>query len=96
MTRKNLRIHEVIEICGVDEKFVLLLEKEEVIRPIIQRKQKMYPLDQVDRVRVAHVLYREMQVNLEGVEVALHMREQMIAMQRAFEKTILELRKQTK
>jgi len=96
VTRKYLRIQEVIEICGVDEKFVLLLEKEEVIRPIIQRKQKMYPLDQVDRVRVAHVLYREMQVNLEGVEVALHMREQMIEMQRAFEKTVRELRKRLK
>ena len=96
MARKYLRIHEVVEVCGVDEKFVLLLEEEKVIQPVVQRKQKRYPLDQVDRVRVAHVLHREMQVNLEGVEVALHMREQMIAMQRAFEKTILELRKQTK
>ena len=96
MGRKYLRIHEVVEVCGADEKFVLLLEKEKVIEPVVQRKQKRYPLDQVDRVRVAHVLYREMQVNLEGVEVALHMREQMIAMQRAFEKTILELRKQIK
>ena len=96
MARKYLRIHEVIEVCGVDEKFVLLLEKEKVIQPVLQRQQKKYPMDQVDRVRVAHVLYREMQVNLEGVEVALHMREQMIAMQRAFEQTIRELRKRIK
>lgn len=87
-----MRIHEVIELCGVDEKFVLLLEKEEVIHPVVQGKQKLYPLDQVDRVRVAHVL-TEMQVNLAGVEVALHMREQMIAMHRAFEETIRQLRK---
>jgi MerR family transcriptional regulator/heat shock protein HspR len=86
-----MRIHEVIELCGVDEKFVLLLEKEEVIHPLVQGKQKLYPLDQVDRVRVAHVLLTEMQVNLAGVEVALHMREQMIAMHRAFEETIRRL-----
>jgi hypothetical protein len=33
---------------------------------------------------VAHLLIEEMGVNLEGAEVALHMREQMIAMQRQF------------
>ena len=32
----------------------------------------------------------------DGLEVALHMREQMIAMQRSFQQTILELRKQIK
>jgi MerR family transcriptional regulator/heat shock protein HspR len=41
-------------------------------------------LDQVDRVRVARLLIDEMGVNLEGAEVALHMREQIIAMQRQF------------
>ena len=96
MARKNMRIHEVVELCGVDEKFVLLLEEEDVIHPVVQRKEKVYPIEQVDRVRVAHVLLTEMQVNLAGVEVALHMREQMIAMNRAFEETIKELRKRMK
>ena len=60
------------------------MEQEKVIYPIIRRRQKFYPLDQVDRVRVARLLIEEMGVNLEGAEVALHMREQMIAMQRQF------------
>jgi MerR family transcriptional regulator, heat shock protein HspR len=84
MPRKYLRITEVIEICGVDKEFILRLEQENVIYPIIRRKQRLYPLDQVDRVRVAHLLIGEMGVNLEGAEVALHMREQIIAMQRQF------------
>ncbi|MBI2997797.1 MAG: hypothetical protein HYY46_04985 [Deltaproteobacteria bacterium] len=84
MPRKYLRITEVIKICGVDEEFVIRLEQEKVIYPIIRRKQKFYPLDQVNRVRVAHLLIEEMGVNMEGAEVALHMREQMIAMQRQF------------
>ena len=37
------------------------------------------------------MLIKEMGVNLEGVEVALHMREQMIAMQRQFEKVLQSL-----
>ncbi|MDP2601505.1 MAG: chaperone modulator CbpM [Deltaproteobacteria bacterium] len=84
MRRKFLRITEVVKICGVDEEFVIRLEKEKVIYSIIRRSRKLYPLDQVDRVRVARLLIEEMGVNLEGAEVALHMREQMIAMQRQF------------
>ncbi len=84
MPRKFLRITEVVKICGVDEEFVIRLEREKVIYPIVRRSRKLYPLDQVDRVRVARLLIEEMGVNLEGAEVALHMREQMIAMQRQF------------
>jgi len=84
MPRKYLRVTEVTKICGVDIKFVQRLEREKVIYPIVRRRQKLYPLDQVDRVRVARLLIEEMGVNLPGAEVALHMREQMIAMQRQF------------
>jgi MerR family transcriptional regulator/heat shock protein HspR len=84
MPRKYMRISEVTKICGVNERFVIRLEREKVIYPVVRRSQKLYPLDQVDRVRVARLLIEEMGVNLEGAEVALHMREQMIAMQRQF------------
>ncbi|MBI3000426.1 MAG: MerR family transcriptional regulator [Deltaproteobacteria bacterium] len=88
MAKKYLRISEVVEICGVDKEFVLRLEEERLIRPVSWRKQKLYPLDQVDRVRVARTLIKEMGVNLEGAEVALHMREQMLAMQRQFQRAM--------
>ncbi|HVH91323.1 MAG TPA: chaperone modulator CbpM [Candidatus Acidoferrum sp.] len=84
MTRKYLRITEVIKVCNVPEEFIDTLEREHIIEPIMRRKLKVYPPDQVERVRVARLLIEEMGVNLEGAEVALHMREQMIAMQRQF------------
>jgi len=84
MPRKYLRITEVTKICSVDVKFVKRLEQEQVIYAIVRRSEKFYPLDQVDRIRVARLLIEEMGVNLEGAEVALNMREQMIAMQRQF------------
>jgi DNA-binding transcriptional MerR regulator len=84
MARKFFRITEVVEICGVDRKFVDRLERERIIEPTIRSKLKYYPRDQVERIRVAHLLMADMGVNLEGAEVALHMREQMIAMQRQF------------
>ena len=84
MARKYLRITEVIKICGVDAEFVDYLERERIVEATMRRKLKYYSPDQVDRVRVAHLLMSEMGVNLEGTEIALHMREQMIAMQRQF------------
>ena len=96
MRRKFLRITEVVKICGVDEEFVIRLEKEKVIYSIIRRSRKLYPLDQVDRVRVARLLIEEMGVNLEGAEVALHMREQMIAMQRQFNELLRLLGRELK
>ncbi len=96
MPRKYLRITEVTKICNVDAKFVTRLERENVISPILRRSQKVYPLDQVNRVRVARLLMEEMGVNLEGAEVALHMREQMIAMQRQFNEILRLLGRELK
>jgi MerR HTH family regulatory protein len=91
MAENYLRLTEVIEICCVDEDFVLRLEKESLITPVVEDSQKLYPLEQVDRIRVAHLLIEQMGVNLEGAEVALNMREQMIAMQRQFNEVLKRL-----
>jgi MerR family transcriptional regulator/heat shock protein HspR len=82
MARKYLRISEVTRICGVDIRFIKRLEDEQLISCVVRRREKFYPLDQVDRVRVARVLMEEMGVNLEGAEVVLNMREQLITTQR--------------
>jgi MerR family transcriptional regulator, heat shock protein HspR len=96
MTRKYLRVSEIIEICNVPQEFIDTLEREHIIEPIMRRRLKVYPRDQVERVRVAHLLIQEMGVNLEGAEVALHMREQMIAMQRQFNELLRLLGQQLK
>jgi len=96
MARKYLRITEVVRICGVDEDFILRLEREQLVEPVVRQKEKVYPPEQVDRVRVAHLLMEEMGVNLEGAEVALHMREQMIAMQRQFNEILQRLCRELK
>ena len=84
MGRKYFQITEVIKTCKVDRNFIQQLERESVIRPVVQRRRKLYPRDQVDRIRIANLLIQEMGVNFEGAEVVLNMREQMIAMQRQF------------
>jgi MerR family transcriptional regulator, heat shock protein HspR len=40
--------------------------------------------EDAERLRVAAMLLREMEVNLAGVEIILHMREELVAMQQQF------------
>lgn len=82
MAKKYLPISEVVRVCSVSEEFVLSLERERVIVAAKRKRQRVYSLEQVDRIRVAHNLIEELGVNLEGVEVVLHMREQIINMRR--------------
>ncbi len=91
MAGNYFRITEVVSLCGVDEDFVLRLEREQLVAPVVENEEKLYPPEQVERVRVARLLIEEMGVNLEGAEVALHMREQMIAMQRQFNEILRRL-----
>ena len=71
MGRKYFQITEVIKTCKVDKEFYPTLERESVIRPVVQRRRKLYPRDQVDRIRIANLLIQEMGVNFEGAEVVL-------------------------
>ena len=81
-SKKYFRIVDIVETCDVSVEFIRALEQEHLIKSVRRRRLKCYPQDQVDRIRVAQVLIGEMGVNLAGVEVALHMREQLINMRR--------------
>ena len=82
MAKKYFCISEVVTVCSVSKQFVLSLERENLIASTKRKKEKVYSFDQLDRIRVAYNLIEEMGVNLEGVEVALHSRDQIISMRR--------------
>ena len=94
MSKKYFRLAEIIQICDVSEKFVLSLEREKLITSVRRKRMKFYPVDQVDRIRVAHVLIKQMGVNLQGVEVALHLRRQVIDLRRDIAALVDRLRHQ--
>jgi MerR family transcriptional regulator/heat shock protein HspR len=89
--RKYFRLTDIVEACDVSAELIRALEEEKVIKSVRRRRLKFYPLEQVDRIRVAQILVREMGVNLAGVEVALHMREQLIGMRRQLAATLRRL-----
>jgi MerR family transcriptional regulator/heat shock protein HspR len=91
MARRYFRIADVVKVCRVSRRFVVFLERENVITPVVRKKEKLYPLKEVDRIRVAQILVEEMGINLEGVEVVLHMRDQIITMRQQLARIMAEL-----
>ncbi|MBI4962650.1 MAG: hypothetical protein HY913_05175 [Desulfomonile tiedjei] len=81
---------QIIEIFDLEEGFLAELEREELVRSVEVEtsSERVFPVDQVERLRIISNLVRDLEVNLPGVEVILSMRENMILMQRQFDKII--------
>lgn len=82
---------QIVEIFGLDENFLDRLEAEELVRSskLEPRVEKVFHVEQVERIRIICNLMHDLEVNLPGVEVILEMRENMIRMQHQFD-AILE------
>jgi MerR family transcriptional regulator/heat shock protein HspR len=82
--------HQVIEIFGFDEGFLDQLEAEDLVvsEEVNTATERVFSVDQVDRMRIINNLVRDLDVNLAGVEVILEMRENMILMQRQFDQIL--------
>ena len=83
---------QIIEIFECDDTFLDKLEAEDLVHSVEDEseQERVFPPDQVERIRIINNLMRELDVNLAGVEVILAMRENMIRMQRQFDE-ILEM-----
>lgn len=86
---KYYRKREVLTAIGIAEAELELLEREHLIE--VKRTLENEPVisaDDVEKARFVSFLTRELEVNLPGAEVILHMREDMIAMRRQFGKVL--------
>jgi MerR family transcriptional regulator, heat shock protein HspR len=89
---------QVIEIFEVDESFLDILEAEDLVHPVQEEstREKVFPPDQVDRIRIINNLVNDLEVNLAGVEVIMEMRENLIRMQRQFDQILETLVRELK
>jgi MerR family transcriptional regulator, heat shock protein HspR len=89
---------QVIEIFEVDESFLDALEAEDLVHPVQEEstREKVFPPDQVERIRIINNLVHDLEVNLAGVEVIMEMRENFIRMQRQFDQILETLVKELK
>jgi MerR family transcriptional regulator/heat shock protein HspR len=92
MTTRFLRLEEVRVQLAIDD----ALLREVCAEGLVEVKQSadadaVISEEDAERLRVITVLMREMDVNLPGAEVILHMREDLCAMQRQFDEVLRTL-----
>lgn len=77
MSRRRVRIEEVLVYLGVDEQGFLA----ELRREGLFVGDELEP-EQAEDLRVAQLLVEDMGVNAAGVDVALHLRRRLLALER--------------
>lgn len=94
-TRTLLKVVRVVSDLGADFAFVESLVEAEVIHLEYDREgEALISPEDAERLRLVQLLTQEMDVNLPGVEVILHMREDMMAMQKQFAEILDEIAKE--
>jgi len=89
---RYLRLAEVMRQLQVDAEFLRSLEAEDLVHPKrTSENDLVVSAEDAERVRLARMLMRELEVNLAGVEVIMHMRESMVSMQQQFSEILEEL-----
>jgi hypothetical protein len=75
-TRRRIRIEEVLVYLGVEKRPLL----ERLRKEGLFESDELEPLE-ADELRLAAVLMEELGVNAGGVEVALHLRRRLLALE---------------
>jgi MerR family transcriptional regulator/heat shock protein HspR len=80
-----LKVSEIVVQLHIDTEFLHALADENLIQlKETSEGDVVISSEDAERVRVALLLTGELDVNLPGVEVIMHMRDSMLAMQRQF------------
>jgi len=101
MSSRYFKVSDLATELRVDAAFLRDLESEDLIQ--LKRTPEgdlVISADDAERVRLALILTGELEVNLPGVEVIMHMREAMLAMHQQFSEildaVVGEMRRQVK
>ena len=90
---RYLRLEEALRELGIEAGELEVYEREHLIT--IKRTLENEPVisaDDLERARLVALLLRDLDVNLPGVEVIVHMRDEMIAMRRQFDEILEALK----
>ena len=93
MTREFWKITEVIERFEINTNFIDELEEEEIICPTCREdsEEKLLSSGDLEKLRLARILFEEMDVNMPGIEVILQMRQNMLDMRKQFDDILEDL-----
>jgi len=89
---RYIRLSEFCESCGIDSQTVRLLVEEGLVEVKHSLEdEELLSESEADRLRVGSLLLRDLDVNLAGVEVALHLRDELLATQAQFDQILSAL-----
>ncbi len=93
MTKTFWTKTEIIEHFQVDINFLSELEAEEIICPVCGTTpdENLLSAQDMEKLRVARILYEEMDVNIPGIEIILQMRQNMLDMRKQFDAILEDL-----
>ena len=84
---------QILELLNVEEDFLVALEQEEIIEPDgPEARAGEFSERMLERVRVAHTLVHDLDVNLAGVVISVRMREEIGQLRNARESALERLR----
>ena len=89
--REGVRVDVLLDEIGASHAFVDALARAELIRVEQDAEGAIVSFADAERVRVGFLLTAELEVNLAGVEVALHMRDTIFSLQRQFAELLAQL-----
>jgi MerR family transcriptional regulator/heat shock protein HspR len=86
-------LREVMEFFQLEENFLAELEEEEIVCPTCREDSpmKLFSATELEKIRLIKILVDDMEVNLPGVEIILHMRQRMFEMRRQFDAIMEEV-----
>jgi MerR family transcriptional regulator/heat shock protein HspR len=86
MEKTYWTIDEVLESLQITKELLVDLEKEQIVCSTYVETEhtNVFTRDDVEKIRVIKTMVEDLGVNLPGVEVILHMRQEMIAMRKQF------------
>ena len=93
MKKEFWKITEIVEQFQIDRGFLDELEEEEIICPtcLENSKEKLFSSVDLERLRLARILFEELDVNLPGIEVILQMRQNLMDMRKQFDEILEDL-----
>lgn len=92
MGPRYLRVAEIRVTLGIDETFLRSVCDEGLVEiKHSAENEAVVSAEDAERLRIITVLMRELDVNLAGAEVILHMREDYCALQRQFDEVLRTL-----
>jgi MerR family transcriptional regulator/heat shock protein HspR len=90
---RYVRLAEAIRRCGLSDEVIEDLLSVELLhpRPTLDA-EPVIPVEEADDLRIARMLLDEMGVNVEGVEIILHMRRRQVRLQRELDELVAALK----